>query len=108
MNGAVLVLISFAVFGLGYGLYSRFLAAKVLALDAGRETPAVRLEDGRDYVPTPRWVTFFYHFATISGSGGADARRAVRLAAVHTVDTHRHLPGRWSARPRYLGRLCPS
>lgn len=69
MNGAVLVLISFAVFGLGYGLYSRFLAGKVLALDASRKTPAVRLQDGRDYVPTSRWVIFFYHFATISGSG---------------------------------------
>lgn len=69
MSGAVLLLIALAVFALGYRFYARFLATKVIPLDPDRATPAVRLEDGRDYVPTPRWVTFFYHFATISGSG---------------------------------------
>lgn len=69
MNGALLLLISLTVFGLGYRFYARFLATRVIPLVPDRPTPAVRLEDGRDYVPTHRWVTFFYHFATISGSG---------------------------------------
>ncbi len=69
MNIAILLCIAFAVFGAGYYFYSRWLAFKVLRLDPDRKTPAVRLIDGKDYVPTSRWVTFFYHFATISGSG---------------------------------------
>jgi len=69
MNSVVLLLIALGVFATGYRFYARFLATRVIPLDPDRATPAVRLEDGRDYVPTHRWVTFFYHFATISGSG---------------------------------------
>jgi carbon starvation protein len=45
------------------------MAAKVLALDPNRVTPAVRHNDGRDYVPTNKWVTFGHHFAAIAGAG---------------------------------------
>ena len=44
-------------------------AIAVLALDDRRQTPAVRLEDGRDFVPTNRWVVFGHHFAAIAGPG---------------------------------------
>jgi carbon starvation protein len=54
---------------IGYRFYSKFLAAKVLALDDRRLTPAVRLDDGRDFVPTNRWVVFGHHFAAIAGPG---------------------------------------
>jgi len=54
---------------IGYRFYSKFLAAKVLALDDRRTTPAVRLDDGRDFVPTHRWVVFGHHFAAIAGPG---------------------------------------
>jgi len=54
---------------IGYRFYSKFLAAKVLALDDRRTTPAVRLDDGRDFVPTNRWVVFGHHFAAIAGPG---------------------------------------
>lgn len=54
---------------IGYRFYSKFLAAKVLALDDRRQTPAVRLDDGRDFVPTNRWVVFGHHFAAIAGPG---------------------------------------
>jgi carbon starvation protein len=54
---------------IGYRFYSKFLAAKVLTLDDRRTTPAVRLDDGRDFVPTPRWVVFGHHFAAIAGPG---------------------------------------
>jgi carbon starvation protein len=56
-------------YALGYRFYSAFIAARVLELDASRITPAVRLENGRDYVPTPRWITFGHHFAAIAGPG---------------------------------------
>ena len=52
-----------------YRLYSAFLAAKVLALDDTRATPAERLDDGRDFVPTHKWVLFGHHFAAIAGPG---------------------------------------
>jgi len=52
-----------------YRLYSAFIAAKLLALDDTRATPAERLDDGRDFVPTNRWVLFGHHFAAIAGPG---------------------------------------
>ncbi|HKO15742.1 MAG TPA: carbon starvation CstA family protein [Gemmatimonadaceae bacterium] len=54
---------------IGYRFYSKFIAAKIFALDATRPTPAVRLDDGRDYVPTNRWIVFGHHFAAIAGPG---------------------------------------
>jgi carbon starvation protein len=57
------------VYALGYRFYSAFLAAKVFALDATRATPAERFSDGRDFVPTNRWVVFGHHFAAIAGPG---------------------------------------
>jgi carbon starvation protein len=52
-----------------YRFYSKFIAAKVLALDDSRATPAERLEDGRDFVPTNKWVLIGHHFAAIAGPG---------------------------------------
>lgn len=57
------------VIAIGYRYYSAFIAAKVLALDPASPTPAHRLYDGQNYVPTNRWVLFGHHFAAISGSG---------------------------------------
>ena len=54
---------------IAYRFYSKIIAAKVFALDARRPTPAVRLNDGRDYVPTNRWIVFGHHFAAIAGPG---------------------------------------
>lgn len=56
-------------YALGYRFYSAFIATRVLELDASNITPAVRLDNGRDYVPTPRWITFGHHFAAIAGPG---------------------------------------
>ncbi|HUL34524.1 MAG TPA: carbon starvation CstA family protein [Candidatus Eisenbacteria bacterium] len=52
-----------------YRVYSSFIAAKVLALDDSRATPAERRDDGRDFVPTNKWVLFGHHFAAIAGPG---------------------------------------
>jgi carbon starvation protein len=57
------------VFALCYRYYSAFIAAKALALDDRRATPAHTLQDGHDYIPTPRWVLFGHHFAAIAGAG---------------------------------------
>src|SRR5687767_15043702 len=52
-----------------YRFYSRYLAYTVLGLDDRRATPAERLNNGRDFVPTSRWVLFGHHFSAISGAG---------------------------------------
>src|SRR6516164_1962491 len=54
---------------IAYRYYSAFLAAKVMALDDRRVTPAHRLNDGQNYHPTNKWVLFGHHFAAISGPG---------------------------------------
>ncbi|SEJ51972.1 carbon starvation protein [Propionispira arboris] len=69
MNGLYLVIISALVLSLCYRYYGAFMAAKVLTLDPNRPTPAVVHEDGHDYVPTNKWVTFGHHFAAIAGAG---------------------------------------
>src|SRR5437868_7708767 len=64
-----LVVAAVCSYALGYRFYSKFIAAKVLALDSRRATPAERLENGRDFVPTNKWVVFGHHFAAIAGPG---------------------------------------
>jgi carbon starvation protein len=69
INAMWLVIAAICVFALGYRFYGKFVAAKVLALDAMRATPAERLENGRDFIPTNKWVVFGHHFAAIAGPG---------------------------------------
>ena len=69
INAMWLVVAAFCSFALGYRFYSKFISAKVLALDEQRATPAERLENGRDFVPTNKWVVFGHHFAAIAGPG---------------------------------------
>jgi len=69
INAMWLVVAALCSYALGYRFYSKFIAAKVLSLDAQRATPAERLENGRDYVPTNKWVIFGHHFAAIAGPG---------------------------------------
>ena len=63
------VIASVCVYLIAYRFYSRFLAGKVLQLDGLRMTPAVRHNDGLDYVPTNKYVLFGHHFAAIAGAG---------------------------------------
>ncbi|HTG53676.1 MAG TPA: carbon starvation CstA family protein, partial [Gemmatimonadaceae bacterium] len=69
VNAAWLLVAALCTYAVAYRFYSKFIAAKVFALDAGRATPAVRLDDGRDFVPTNKWIVFGHHFAAIAGPG---------------------------------------
>ncbi len=67
---ALWVLVAAAcIYTLGYRFYAAWITARVLSSDATRATPAERLDNGRDYVPTARWVVFGHHFAAIAGPG---------------------------------------
>ena len=68
-NGMTLMVGTLLVLAIAYRYYSAFLAAKVLALDPNRITPAHTLNDGHNYHPTNKWVLFGHHFAAISGAG---------------------------------------
>ncbi len=64
-----MVIASVCVFALAYRFHSAWLMAKVLTLNDARLTPAITNEDGKDYVPTNRWIVFGHHFAAIAGPG---------------------------------------
>ena len=64
-----LVVAAVCTYAVGYRFYSKFIAVKVLLLDPLRATPAERLENGRDFVCTNKWVVFGHHFAAIAGPG---------------------------------------
>ena len=69
INALWLVTAATCCYALGYRFYCKFIAAKILALDALRATPAERLENGRDFLVTNKWVVFGHHFAAIAGPG---------------------------------------
>lgn len=69
MNAVTIVIASICILMIAYRLYGTFMAAKVLKLSNSTPTPAHALEDGKDYVPTNKWVTFGHHFAAIAAAG---------------------------------------
>lgn len=69
INAMWIVVAAACVYALGYRFYSAWVAARVLTIEADRATPAIRLNNGRDFVPTHRWIVFGHHFAAIAGPG---------------------------------------
>ncbi len=69
VNAAWLLIGALCTYAVSYRFYSRFIGSRIFALDPARPTPAVRLSDGRDFIPTNRWVVFGHHFAAIAGPG---------------------------------------
>ncbi|MFC4309707.1 carbon starvation CstA family protein [Steroidobacter flavus] len=69
INAMWIVVAALCIYSLGYRFYSAWVAAKVLSVDPTRATPALRLNNGRDFMPTHRWIVFGHHFAAIAGPG---------------------------------------
>ncbi|HTO08346.1 MAG TPA: carbon starvation CstA family protein, partial [Myxococcota bacterium] len=69
LSSAWFLVAALCTYAVGYRFYSAFLATRALRLDDARVTPAHRLADGKDFVPTNRWVVFGHHFAAIAGPG---------------------------------------
>ena len=68
MNAALLAVLVMLIFIIGYRYYSAFLARKVFALAEDEPVPSKELEDGIDYVPTPRHILWGHHYTSIAGA----------------------------------------
>ncbi len=69
INALWILVVAVSVYLIAYRYYGRFIARRVLRLDATRMTPAYRHNDGLDFVPTNKYVLFGHHFAAIAGAG---------------------------------------
>ncbi|HEY6809398.1 MAG TPA: carbon starvation CstA family protein [Gemmatimonadales bacterium] len=69
INAAWLLTAAICTYAVAYRFYSKFIATRLFGLDDRRATPAERHDNGRDFVPTGKWVLFGHHFAAIAGAG---------------------------------------
>ncbi|MBI4875509.1 MAG: carbon starvation protein A [Acidobacteria bacterium] len=69
INSLWLVLAAVCTYLIGFRFYGKFIAARVMALNDRRATPAERLRNGHDFEPTNKWILFGHHFAAIAGPG---------------------------------------
>ena len=69
VSAAWLVTAAVCTYAVAYRFYARFLSTRVFELDPRRATPAERLANGKDFVPTHKWVLYGHHFAAIAGAG---------------------------------------
>jgi len=69
VNALWIIVAGVCAFAISYRFYSKWLASKVLLLNDQRATPALVQNDGKDFVPTNRWMVFGHHFAAIAGPG---------------------------------------
>ncbi|MGZ8162330.1 MAG: carbon starvation CstA family protein [Methylobacter sp.] len=69
INALWFIAAALCIYAIAYRFYAAWIAAQVLVVDETRATPAERLDNGRDFVPTNRWIVFGHHFAAIAGPG---------------------------------------
>src|SRR5579862_4585844 len=69
VNSAYILVAAICCYAIGYRFYSKWIAARVLALNDRRATPCEVNDDGKDFVKTNKWIVFGHHFAAISGPG---------------------------------------
>lgn len=69
INALWFIAAALCVYAIAYRFYAAWLATKVLLIDETRATPAERLDNGRDFIPTNKWIVFGHHFAAIAGPG---------------------------------------
>ncbi len=69
VNSAYILIAAVCTYAIGYRFYSKWIAARVLALNERRATPCEVHDDGKDFVQTNKWVVFGHHFAAIAGPG---------------------------------------
>ena len=67
INSLWFITAALCIYAIGYRFYASWIATSVLVVDKTRATPAERLDNGRDFMPTHKWVVFGHHFAAIAG-----------------------------------------
>jgi carbon starvation protein len=79
INALWFITAALCVYAIAYRFYSAWLATKVLLVDETRATPAERLDNGRNFIPTNKWIVFGHHFASNCWSGAAGWANACKL-----------------------------
>ena len=69
INALWFITAALCIYAIAYRFYAAWIAATVLMVDGTRATPAERLDNGRDFLPTNKWIVFGHHFAAIAGPG---------------------------------------
>jgi carbon starvation protein len=69
ISSVYILIAALCTYAIGYRFYSKWIAARILLLDERRATPCMVHDDGKDFVPTNKWIAFGHHFAAISGPG---------------------------------------
>ena len=86
INALWILVASACIYTLGYRFYAAWITARVLSVDSARATPAERLNNGRDFVPTHRWVTFGHHFSAIAAGREKQDDHVLHATADHRAD----------------------
>jgi len=82
VNSAYILIAAVCTYAIGYRFYSKWIAARVLALNERRATPCEVHDDGKDFVKTNKWVVFGHHFAAIAGRDRSSGRCSPRNLAI--------------------------
>ncbi|MEY3839054.1 MAG: carbon starvation protein, partial [Pseudomonadota bacterium] len=69
INAVWFITAAVCIYMIAYRFYASWIAAKVLVIDEHRKTPALRLQNDKDFIPTDKWIVFGHHFAAIAGPG---------------------------------------
>ena len=69
INAIWFIIASVCIYLIAYRFYAAWVATKVLVLDSNQQTPAIKFNDGKDFIPTDKWIVFGHHFAAIAGPG---------------------------------------
>ena len=69
MDAILLVIVTFTAYIVAYNTYGRFLARKIFKLSDETQPPSKEFEDGKDFVPTKKWIIFGHHYTSIAGTG---------------------------------------
>src|SRR5271170_5221733 len=69
VNAVWILSAALSTFAVAYRFYSKTIAERVFELNADAVTPAHKIDDGKDFVPTEKWILFGHHFAAIAGAG---------------------------------------
>jgi len=69
INAIWFIVASVCIYLIAYRFYAAWIATKALVIDSNQHTPSIKFNDGKDFIPTDKWIVFGHHFAAIAGPG---------------------------------------